>query len=337
MKKYIATAIILFIFIIIIKNKYMLKDTDIDNFKKNIHTQKYTNREIKENSDQYENISLFSAFKKQFYSDKNNINIDIYSNCKNCLRELSKIIIDKNKNLEEKKIAAIFLAKINTRDSIITLMNSLNKSNLDFDEITEVSHNAIKEINQDNLGLLTKFLIGEAIGNKKIPFNQYIKNEIYDHIYSENPEILKNELVNLFNNTDNLDIKNNIIDLENTEVLQQIIEKAIDQKNIDLENKIITKLDFSHNMNSLDTLIDINEKYYKNDELWLSENITQWLESNAYNGGYEKIKEYSNNLNISKNTQEDIVSTLKKLYSSTDKSELKSQINTAISAYNNKN
>jgi len=322
MKKYSFGIVVCFFLALFYKNHG--KQINVaDDVKDTVHIKKNNYKHL-----QNKEISLLEFQKSLDMQSK--IKVDNYFTCRKCFRILSNILLSKKENFLSKKNAAITLARMNNKDSISLLLNSLNESDMNSDDLQKIIKEAVIEINIENSGLLTQFLVDDAVDEKKIKLNQFIKNSIYEHLFGNANEQLKHELISLFNSTEYPDVKNNIIDLENPDVSREIFFTAYNEDNQELQTKIIDKLAFSHDEKSLDLLLEISNKFYSGNDTWLSENIDEWLNANSYNGGYNHLLEHLNNPNISQETRNIIVDILEKSLSYSQDLEIKSKIEATV-------
>lgn len=230
------------------------------------------------------------------------------TSCSECVESLKKILANRQIDRDLRTNAALVLAKIGTRESVIALIHSLNKRRMpDYETklLQEITSKSIYTIdNVEGISSLAYVLTGQKTGISPDNLPEFLANEMYSAItFFNDKNAVAAEIAKQFWGTNNVEIKNAIIELEHPQTLANLAIDAEKTGDIFLQKNLIERLSTSSNNDSLDALMLLTEKT-ANQNADVFAKLDEWTQNHVKTDRDGHLVDYLSNPDVSEKQRE---------------------------------
>ena len=228
---------------------------------------------------------ILEALKKAKAEELNALALLWKSNlCPECIESLKQILANHKLDKELRTNAALVLAKIGSHESIVALIQSLNKKTIQISEtklLQKIASESISAIyDPAGIGALAYVLTGQQDGITPNRLPAFLVSEMNNAMVSfSDKNGVAYEITKQYWNTQDSQIQENIINLNHPQTLAALAIEAEASGDFVLQKNVIGKLTASPNSDNLDALMSIAQKTSSQDAE-LSAKIDEWTQAN---------------------------------------------------------
>ena len=228
--------------------------------------------------------------------------------CPACLNSLKQILANSKLDKELRSNAAFVLAKIGTRESIVALMQSLNKKTTSKSEkefLQKISSESISAIYEPKgIGALAYVITGQQKGMivNKLPTTLVSNMNNAIASFSDKNGVAF-EISKQYWDTKNESIQKAIIDLNHPQTLAALALDAKETGDMLLQKNVLEKLATNPNSDNLDALMSITQKNSDQDAE-ISAKLNEWTQSHIQTDREGHLIDYLSNSDFSEKQRE---------------------------------
>lgn len=256
-------------------------------------------------------IEILDALKKiKGDADLNTLALFWKSNaCQICLNSLKQILSNSNLNKELRTNAAFVLAKIGTQESVIALMQSLNKKIAPKSEkeiLQKILSGSISAIYEpEGIGALAYILTGQQKGMMANRLPATLISNMNNAITTfSDKNGLAYEIGKQYFSTQNSNIQKAIIEIAPPQTLAALAVEAKATGDTLLQRNILEKLSSNPNSESLDALMSVAQKNLQDQDAEITEKLNEWTQNNFKTDRDGHLIDYLSNPDVSEKQRE---------------------------------